>query len=58
MNRQRRLRSAAQLIGNAAAHVALYRDQTGVREARGTKYEATIAVATQYIEDFIVEQMR
>ena len=33
MNRRKRLESAARLVGNAAAHLVLYRDQTGVREA-------------------------
>lgn len=32
MKRRKQLQSAAQLIGNAAAHAVLYRDQSGVRE--------------------------
>jgi hypothetical protein len=101
MKRQKRLQSAAQLIGNAAAHAALYQDQSGIREAieytgqaiarievkswnpdeierfrglanrraqkeiqlrtgvnRGVKYETAVALAAQYIEAFIADQMR
>ncbi len=33
MSRQKQLESAAQFVGNAAAHLVLYQDPAGIREA-------------------------
>ena len=33
MSRQKQLESAAQLVGNAAARIVLYKDQADIREA-------------------------
>ncbi|MBI4770419.1 MAG: hypothetical protein HY784_08435 [Chloroflexi bacterium] len=47
MSRQKQLEAAAQLVGNAAAHIALYRAPTGVREALEYFGQAQIRVETR-----------
>jgi len=58
MSRQKQLESAAQLVGNAAAHIVLYEDQTGIREALEYLGQAQIQIEAKSWNDKEVAKFR
>ena len=51
MSRQKQLESAAELVGNAAAHIVLYKDQTGIRETLEYMGQAQVRIAAKNWND-------
>ncbi len=51
VSRQKQLESAAQLVGNAAAHIVLYQDAAGIREALEYLGQAQIRIAAKHWND-------
>jgi len=51
MSRQKQLEAAAELVGNAAAPIVLYKDQTGIREALEYMGQAQVRIAAKNWND-------
>ena len=51
VSRQQQLESAAQLVGNAAAHIVLYQDPSGIREALEYLGQAAIRITARSWND-------
>ena len=58
MSRQKQLESAAQLVGNADAHIVLYQNQTGIREALEYMGQAQIRIQAKTWNDEEIERFR
>lgn len=58
MSRQKQLESAAQLVGNAAAHIVLYKDQAGIREALEYMGQAQVRIEAKNWNDKEVAKFR
>ena len=58
MKRQQQLESAAQLVGNAAAHIVLYKDSAGIREALEYLGQAQVRIEAKSWNDKEVAKFR